>query len=62
MDFKITRIGKAYIELHVSNRFSTLVDDITDINGIVSNELIQNLEDIIDELKKYNSEKNEGKN
>ena len=57
MDISIRKIGKYLVEMTIEDHGNTLLCDITDREGEVSPDFIQNLRDIADELEEHNIEK-----
>ena len=45
------------IELTVSSNGASITEDITDLNGLVDEGFIEDLQNLVDELKHHNKEK-----
>lgn len=54
MKIRTRCIGKNIIEMTVESQYTAVVEDITDLKGKVNPQFIQDLEDIIFELKTHN--------
>jgi len=59
MEFKLRFSGGTIVELTVEDFSATIVSDISDWTGRVDEQLIQNLDDVLYELKQHNEELNE---
>jgi hypothetical protein len=59
MSLELKFIGKSIVELHFNNGRGELVDDISNLDGIVSEEFIQNLYCIAEMLRSHNDEREE---
>lgn len=60
MDFKTEHIGSFggrpanIVQLVVSTNNTTITEDITDLKGMIDNDIIQSLRNIADELEEHN--------
>lgn len=57
MKISIDFIGDSILELVIENSNTKMTEYISDSNGIVSDELIDNLEEILETLKSNNDDK-----
>jgi hypothetical protein len=56
MNFTIRHIGNSIIELTIEGLNTTIQEDITDNNGIVDKNMIEQLKEVINELEDHNRE------
>lgn len=54
MEIRTRRISKTMLELKVTSWGTEITEDITDLNGLVDENFIQSLRDIVDELEDQN--------
>ena len=54
MEIKVRSIGSSIVEMTVEDCGTVIATDVTDMNGLVPIELINNLKEIAEELEQHN--------
>lgn len=54
MELITRRVSKNILELTVKNSGTTITTDVIDMNGLIDENLIQNLRDVVDEFEEHN--------
>jgi len=57
MDISIRHVGSSIVEMTIEYGSATIVADVTDMQGIADEQLIENLRSIADELEQHNEER-----
>lgn len=57
MEISIRFVGRLIVEMTITDSNTTIITDISDLNGKVSEELIYNLRNVADDLELHNKTK-----
>ena len=55
MEFSLRYYCSKGVELTINTFNTTITEDLTDVYGLVNEDLITNLEDVIEQLKEHNT-------
>lgn len=55
MEISLKTIGKKILQLRIESNNCTVIEDVTNLNGIVNENLISDLRNIADEIEQHNS-------
>lgn len=55
MEFSLRYYCSKGVELNINTSNTTITEDLTDVYGLVNEDLITNLEDVIEQLKEHNT-------